>query len=314
MDKIILGKTGLEVSVLGLGSGGHSKLGKNQGKSDDNAAQVIKKAVELGVNLIDSSEVYGTESIIGSTIRDIGTDNLVISTKLAHKNQEKFKTPEEIENSLDQSLENLKIDAVDIYHVHAATIQDYPAVAEKIYPVLNRLKEKGKIKFIGITEGFSTDTDHRMITRAVQDDYWDVIMLGFNILNPCARDFILKTTQQKQIGVLCMHTVRQALINQQNLKIALQKHIKDEKIDASKINLDDPLGFLLQEEGNDSIAAAAYRFARYEPGIHSVLSGTGSVEHLETNIKNIHKGPLSSNALEKLKIIFGDLDCLNSEI
>ncbi len=312
MDKNILGKTGLEVSVIGIGGGGHSKLGLNYGKDEENAVAVIRKGIELGINLIDTSEVYNTEKPIGKAIQDFKREDIIISTKLSIWKDDKIKTPEEIEQTVDQELTDLQTDVIDIYHVHGVSIDHYPQVIEQVYPILVKMKQKGKLKYIGITEAFNGDTDHKMLTQAVKDRYWDVIMVGFNIFNPSAGKFILKETREKGIGVLGMHVVRKSFINQENLKIALKKHIKDGIIDPLKFDMDNPLGFLL--EVGESLTSAAYRFCRYEPGIHSVMSGTGSAAHLETNISDIHKSPLTGEQLAKLNDLFGDLDCLNGEL
>lgn len=313
MDYVTLGKTGLQVSVLGLGSGGHSRLGTRRQQSDDNAVRVVRAAVDAGVNLIDSSEAYGTEHLIGRVVREVGRDKLILSTKLAYAVEGRCKTPTEIERSVDQSLHHLHTDVIDIYHVHAATVEDYPQIVAKVVPVLHRLREKGKLKFIGITERFTRDPAHHMLARAVQDDYWDVVMVGFNLLNPSARNLILKTARQKQIGVLGMFAVRQALVNPENLRRVLQALVDEGYLDSAEIDVNQPLKSVLL--GDDiPLAEAAYRFCRYEPGIHSVLSGTGSTAHLAENIRAIHQPPLPPDVLARLESVFGGLNHLSGEL
>ena len=68
-----------------------------------------------------------------------------------------------------------------------------------------------KLRFIGITEGFNSDSGHDMLQRALQDDVWDVMMVGFNILNQSARERVFPTAMEKNVGILIMFAVRRAL-------------------------------------------------------------------------------------------------------
>ena len=81
MDYRPLGKTGLTVSVAGLGCGGNSRLGLGRGSSFDDCVSVVRTAVDLGVTFLDTAEAYGTEEIVGAAARSYDRDRLVISTK-----------------------------------------------------------------------------------------------------------------------------------------------------------------------------------------------------------------------------------------
>ena len=76
-----LGNTGLRVSVVGLGCGGPSRLGQRDGKSPDHSVNLVRKALDLGVNLLDTAETYGTEEIVGAALRDVPRDRVVLSAK-----------------------------------------------------------------------------------------------------------------------------------------------------------------------------------------------------------------------------------------
>src|SRR5690242_20089119 len=81
MDSITLGRSGLRVSVLGLGGGGHSRLGQRTGASEDESVALVRRALALGVTFIDTAEGYGTEAIIGTALRDVRREDVVLSTK-----------------------------------------------------------------------------------------------------------------------------------------------------------------------------------------------------------------------------------------
>src|SRR6185503_9959625 len=184
MERVTLGRTGLSVSVAGLGGGGFSQLGMGTGKTAADASALVRKALDLGINFIDTAESYKTESAIGDGLAGIKRDAYVLSTK---KNTWKDGSPvtaADIEASLDASLGKLKTDHVDVYHLHGLGLGDYDRAVTEWVPALLKMKAKGKTRWIGVTEGFEKDRAHAMLARDVADGWPDVVMVGYNILNP----------------------------------------------------------------------------------------------------------------------------------
>jgi aryl-alcohol dehydrogenase-like predicted oxidoreductase len=313
MKKVTLGRTGLEVTVMGLGAGGHSRLGKSKDKSDENAVSVVRRALELGINFFDTAEVYRTEQYIGKALRGVQRDSVVISTKLSHRTDNRVKSPKEIEDSLDKSLNKLGTGFVDIYHVHGVLPVNYKEVTEKVLPVLLKMKDKGKIRFTGITEQFNSDRNNSMLTEAVRDDCWDVMMVGFNMLNHSARKTVFKTTIKKNIGVLCMFAVRKALADYESLKTLLEKSFEDGRISREQITPGSFIETLKKLCKDTPLSDIAYRYCLHEPGIHTVLSGTGSVPHLEENVKSTDHGSLPAETLEFINKVFKGINSLSGE-
>jgi aryl-alcohol dehydrogenase-like predicted oxidoreductase len=178
---------------------------------------------------------------------------------------------------------------------------------------MEKLKAQGLIRAVGVTEAFDSDRGHAMFGRAMSGlDCWDVIMVGFNILNQSARQRVLAAAQQRDIGVLCMFAVRSALSQPALLsKIVRQLHESD-TLDGP-VDLDDPLGFATQDGAATSTMDAAYRFCRDEPGIHVVLSGTGSVEHLEANVDSLLRPPLPPAVRQRLVQLFARVDSVSGQ-
>ncbi len=310
MDYITLGRTGLKVSVLGIGCGGPSRIGQNTGNSVEESISIVKYALASGINFIDTAEVYRTEKIVGASIKNIIREDLVISTK---KSTWGKLHPDDVIKSLERSLSNLGTDYIDIYNLHGVVLQDYDYLASEILPILQDLRDQGKIRFLGITERFNPDPQHLMLQRALKDDCWDVMMVGFNILNQSARDLILEQTIKKNIGVLVMFAVRLALSRPQRLKECIDELIKNKQVNTSDIDENDPLGFLIHENGASSVVDAGYRFCRDEPGTHVILSGTGNLNHLKENIKTILKPPLPEKDVIKLREIFRKVDSISGQ-
>ncbi|KKM70907.1 hypothetical protein LCGC14_1436040, partial [marine sediment metagenome] len=99
----------------------------------------------------------------------------------------------------------------------------------------------------------------------------------------------------------------------QRLKECIDKLIETKQINASDIDKSDPLGFLIHESGASNVVDAAYRFCRYEPGTHVILSGTGNLNHLKENTKSILRPPLPEEDVIRLKEIFRKVDSISGQ-
>ena len=152
MDYTILGRTGLKVSVMGVGGGGPSRLGRSYRKTTEESVAmktkeesvaIIRQALDSGINFIDTAEKYGTEEIVGNVIKGIDRSSLVLSTKKAV-----FEgiTPEEVQKGLEESLKRLGTDYVDIYHLHGVVLKDYDYLVSEIVPAFLKMREQGKIR------------------------------------------------------------------------------------------------------------------------------------------------------------------------
>ena len=297
---------------MGLGAGGHSRLGQSTGRSEADSIAVVHRAVELGVNFFDTAEGYGTEPIMGRALSGIPRDRYILSTKKNVTSQDRRLTAAEFTQGVHACLQRLGVDYVDIFHLHGVKPHDYDYALTEIVPALQKLQAAGAVRFLGITESFGSDTQHATLSRAVHDDCWDVMMVGFNILNQTARERVFPYTQAKGIGTLFMFAVRRALTHADQLRPLLAKLVEHGQIDKDAVDLDDPLGFLTRGPSGrgvaGSLAEAAYRFCRYEPGADIVLSGTGSVAHLEENYRSLHQPPLPDAAAAQLRTTFAGVD------
>ncbi len=310
MDTTTLGRTGLTVSVMGLGGGGPSALGLRAGDGEAAAERVVRRALELGVTFIDTAECYGTEGVIGRALRDVPRDSVVLATKLSTWVNDGQVTAKDLVRSLDASLKRLATDHVDLYQLHGVSPERYEPQAAELVPAMQRERDKGKLRFIGITEGFEGDTRHRMLARALKDEVWDVVMVGFNLLNPSARRTVFPATRRKNVGTLVMFAVRKALSRPERLRELVGELLDEGRLDPAAVDRGDPLGFLL-EAGAASLPDAAYRFCRHEPGVGVTLSGTGNPEHLEANAASLSTGPLPREALDELERLFGRVDSVS---
>jgi aryl-alcohol dehydrogenase-like predicted oxidoreductase len=307
MQYTTLGRTGLSVSVAGLGSGGFSKLGLGTGQSADHAVGIIRTALDLGVNLIDTAAVYGTEDVVGTALRGVARDSVVVCTKASKPAGDAAFSADKVIASLDASLIRLGLDYVDVFQIHAVPPASYDHVRDAIVPALVREKEKGKFRFLGITETAPNDPEQVMLNRAMQDGIWDTAMVAFHMMDQVARTQVFPHTLKHRIGTLMMFAVRSIFARPEELAAAMRDLAAEGKIPAHLATADDPLGFLIHTDGASSLTDAAYRYVRHEPGADVVLFGTGSVKHLRSNIASILKPPLPENDRRKLQELFSHL-------
>jgi aryl-alcohol dehydrogenase-like predicted oxidoreductase len=311
MEQTILGRTGLRVGVMGLGAGGHSRLGQSQGKSEAESIAVVRRALELGANLIDTAEAYGTEPIVGKALKDLARDSFVLSTKKGPRDGKRLISGEEYRSAVHAGLQRIGMEYVDILHVHGVHPHEYAHVREELLPVLLQLRDEGKVRWLGITENFSSETKHEMLQMALKDNVWDVMMVGFNLLNHSARHTIFPETQAQGIGTLCMFAVRRALSNADALKELIETLVANGEINLDGYNKDAPLDFLTAPGVASSLTEAASRYCRHEPGIDVVLSGTGSIHHLEENARALQMPPLPQHALDRVNKLFAGVDTVS---
>jgi L-galactose dehydrogenase len=210
LDTVTFGRTGLRIGVAGLGCGGYSRLGQGNGATSAASIRLVHRAIDLGINFLDTAPAYGTEGIVGRAI--VGhRDRVVVSTKASARNAHGLVTPAELRHSLETSLRELGCDSVDVFHLHAVVPGDHAYCVDALVPEMQSMRDDGLLRFIGITEQFSTDPSHRLLQRVVLDGCWDTIMVGFNLLNPSASRLVLPAARAADIGIEVMFAVRRTL-------------------------------------------------------------------------------------------------------
>lgn len=313
METITLGRTGLKVSVAGLGSGGASRLGMARGLSAEQAAVVCRAALDQGITLIDTARNYGNEHVVGAALAGRRQD-VVLSSKSRLNppgvpfDSDVFLTRAQFVEAVETSLRELRTDYLDILHLHGVRPHQYDYARSEIVPAMLDLRQQGKIRFLGMTEGFGADRQHATLSRAVADGAIDVIMPGLNVLNPSALRTLLPAAHAANVGTLCMHAVRGALTRADLLSAKIEKLIASGEVSREEIAAADPVALLAAAGAEGAIADAAYRFCRHSPGIDVVLFGTGNVGHVGENILSINGPPLPEATRTALLHLFRNVE------
>ena len=310
VETVRLGRTGLQVSVAGLGCGGHSRLGMRVGRDEAHAVGIVRRALDLGVTFFDTARSYGTEPAVGKAIRG-RRDEVAVSTKAPIRRGDGLISAAQLAESLDLSLSLLGTDHVDVLHLHGMRLEHYSHCLDELLPEMRRQRDAGKVRFLGVTEVFHRDPAHLMFQQVLPDDHFDVAMVGFNLLNPSARASVLPQTGQADVGTLNMFAVRWALSHPDALAELLAGLVEAGEVDAADVDLADPLGFVRDFAGVSSVVEAAYRFCRHEPGIDVILTGTSDAAHLEDNIRAILAPPLPDGLTDRLNRMFGAVNTVS---
>jgi len=300
MQYTTLGRTGLKVSVAGLGCGGNSRIGLGAGRSEAQSIVLVREALDLGVNFLDTAAAYETERIVGKAIKGRPRASVVISTKSYAT------SAKEVIANLENSLRQLDTDYIDIFNLHGLGPAAYDKAMSEMVPLLLREKEKGKFRHLGVTETGPRDPEHNMLLRAVHEPVWEVFMLAFHMMHQNARHTLLPKMREKGVGTLCMFAVRNIFSKPGELERTMAELVAEGRVPASLAGKN-PLGFLVHEGGAESVVDAAYRFARHQHGIDVVLFGTSSVEHLRANVASLLRPPLPAADVARLHELFGAL-------
>lgn len=308
MEYATLGETDLLVSELSLGAGGASKLGLNDDRTKDEAVALVERAIDLGINTFDTAPVYGTEPVIGRALADRARDEFVISTKFSMFEDGELRPAGDLATSLEESLDRLGTEYVDVFHLHGVDPDDYRDAADRYLDPLHDLKDDGLIRAVGITETTGGDPAHEALEQAVEDDGWDVMMVGFNLINQSARNRVFDPATTKGIGIMGMIPVRRALTDAAVLRETVDDLIDRDELDPATVDREDPFGFVHDHDDVDSLIGAAYRFACHEPAIDTLLCGTGNPDHLAANVAAVERGPLPAALREAVDERFGGVE------
>jgi L-galactose dehydrogenase len=303
-----LGRTGRRVSLVSLGTGGPSRLGQGSGVAEPDAHRLVREALDLGINFIDTAAGYGeSEAILGRALKGVPHEACWIATKFSPLDGDRVKTdPADLQRSLDRSLERLGRETMDLFQLHGVIPAAYHEVMERFYPEMEKAREAGKVRFLGITERFFADPAHEMLPMALADDRFDTIMLKYGILNQAAEREVLPLAVARNVGVINMASVRVKLTDPAQRDALLADWKAAGKIPAGALPDEDPLGFLVHHDV-DSVVSAGYRFAAAPPAISTVLTGTANLHHLERNVAALLGPPLPEADVDRLRGLFGHL-------
>ncbi len=195
-----LGRTGMELSILGFGA---SSIGQEFRQVDmGEALRAVHVALDGGMNYIDTAAYYGrgmSEIMLGRLLPEIPRDRYFLSTKLGRYAPQHFDfSAKRVAESIDISLERMRIDHIDMVFCHDIEFVDTKQVFEETLPALRQQVEKGKVRFIGVS-GYPMNIFKQTIAQADVD-----VLLTYNhytLQNDMALELV-PLCQEKGIGLI----------------------------------------------------------------------------------------------------------------
>ncbi len=297
METRKLGRTNLDISVISIGGLYTSSLAGGESET----RRILQRAIELGVNAIDTAPGYAdSELTVGQAMAGLDAP-LIITTKLGGRPQP-F-DPQQIDalrESVDESLRLLGRDQIDILMIHEPDRpqqfpwwSSYDPLAGPALELMDELKTAGKIRFTGLAGTTVTE-----MTSLVRSNRFDVVLSAFNynVLFREAKQTLIPTAVANGMGIVLSSVMGQGFLTKR-----ADEQVRSQPIWLSTARQEQLLAYygLLDETGLAG-AEMCLRFAISDPDISTIPIGCKTVEHLESSVASVEKGPLPRDIMDRL--------------
>jgi aryl-alcohol dehydrogenase-like predicted oxidoreductase len=209
-----LGKTGLNVSVIGVGTW---QFGGEWGRAftQPEANAILDRARELGINLVDTAECYGdhlSEQLVGRAIKH-DREKWIVATKfghhfMGHLKREQLWSPKDVDKQLHESLRALGTDFIDLYQFHSGSNEAFDQ--DELWETLHRHVVSGKIHHIGIS--VSPNTNMHQVSRASMVGV-STIQVVYNRLDRASEAEVLPSCEEQALGILARVPLASGLLS-----------------------------------------------------------------------------------------------------
>lgn len=296
-----LGRTGLEVSELGMGG----LFVASFATALDEAKAAVRRALERGVNYVDTAPSYGnSEEVLGMALEGIPPSSYILSTKLGGRPQPfDPKNKDALRASFEESLRLLKRDHIDILMIHEPDRPgqynwwtDYDHFYGPVTDLLEEFKSEGLIRYTGL--GGTTAYE---IVPIINTGAYDVVLTAFNysLLWREALIDVIPAAKQQNMGIIVGSPLQQG---------ALARRYDDE-VNHSARWLSSPRRaqykalYAYLDEINIPLPELGLRMILSNPDVSTVLMGARSVAEVEQNVRAVEAGPLPQEILDRLQEI-----------
>ncbi|THD72176.1 MAG: aldo/keto reductase [Bradyrhizobium sp.] len=320
MQLRVFGRTGMQLSVLGFGCGAVGGFMVRGDPADQE--HVVARAIAAGVNYFDTAVQYGdgeSENNLGRVLQKLKPADVVVGTKVRVPPSEFGRIADTVTTSLEGSLARLRLDRVDIFHLHnpitkagGGSALSVAQVLDEVVPAFERLRGQGKIRFLGIT----ALGDAAAVNQAIDTRAFDSAQVVYNMLNPSAAVELPANYPAQDYGRMFDHTVA-AGVGVVGIRVlaggALSGSAERHPIAGPA---PEPIGSALSYDADvdrarrlmplvregfaASLTEAATRFALSHPAMGTILVGMATPQQFEDALAAVRKGPLPQEALDRL--------------
>jgi aryl-alcohol dehydrogenase-like predicted oxidoreductase len=285
-----LGRTDLDVSEISLGTVelglpyGIPEAGRLIQPNETDAAHLLHKALDIGINFIDTARLYGTaEEIIGRALRERRSEYFLASKvpSFAGENLPGHLLRERVVTSVEASLRLLQTEVIDVMMIHSAPVE--VIVRGEIIEVLEDVKRKGHVRWLG-TSVYGEDA----ALAAIIDNRYDCLQIAYNLLDRRPEKQILARARAAGVGIIARSVL---------LKGALTHRYKylPESLTALRRAVEQAMA--LAGVSPDGLVELAYRFVLSRQPPDTALAGASSITELEQGVAAAERGPLAANLI-----------------
>ena len=309
MKQRILGRTGIQVSELGYGAWG---IGGNQwlGGSDDESMRALRRAMELGINFIDTALAYGdghSEKLVGKVVRE-GHYRIHLASKIPPKNRlwpaqpgiaiESVFPYEYILRCTEDSLRNLRVDTLDLQQLHVWNPEWFHR--DEWRRAFEELKTAGKVRAVGVS---INDHQPDSALELVQSGLVDTVQVIYNIFDQGPEENLFPLAQKMNVGVLARVPFDEGSLTG---TITESSEFDPKEFRAFYFRGERKKQVVehvaaLERDLAGPLAEIALRFTISHPAVTTTIPGMRSVRNVERNVAAVDKGPLDGPTLEILK-------------
>ena len=317
------GRTGMQLSVLGFGCGAVGGLMVRGDPADQE--RTIARAIAAGVNYFDTAVQYGngeSEKNLGRVLQKLKPANVVVGTKVRIPSSDFGRIADAVQISLEGSLARLRLDRVDIFHLHneitvagGGSTLSARQVLDEVVPAFEQLRRQGKTRFLGITALGDTAALRQVIDARV----FDSAQVVYNMLNPSAaeplpqnypaQDYgrLFDHTQAAGVGVVGIRVLAGGALSGSSERHPIAGPAPEPIGSAMSYDADvvraGRLIPLVNEGFANSLTEAATRFALSHPAMGTILVGMATPQQFEDALAAAEKGPLPQAALDRLSAL-----------
>jgi aryl-alcohol dehydrogenase-like predicted oxidoreductase len=320
METRIFGRSGLRLSILGFGCGAVGGLMVRGSAADQDRA--IGLALDAGINYFDTAVQYGngeSETNLGRALQALKPAGVFVGTKVRLPAKDFGRIAEAVTESLDGSLTRLRMDHVDIFHLHNAITVDgggetlsAAQVLDEVVPAFEALRKAGKTRFLGITAVGDTEA----LLKVIDAEAFDSAQVSYNMLNPSAGEDLpsgypaqnygrmFDHTRKAGVGVVGIRVIAGGALSGSHERHAIASPPPEPIGTAASYDADVArarrLMPLVTEGFAGSLPEAAIRFAMTHPAMGTILVGMATVDEFDGALAAVRKGPLPPAALARL--------------
>lgn len=288
-----LGETGLEVSIIGFGA---SPLGHEFGAIDPEAGRrAVHSALDQGINYFDVAPYYGrtlAETRLGEALLGYRS-NVVLATKMGRYDLDQFDfSADRVASSVEDSLSRLQTDYIDIIQIHDIEFGQREQIIQEMLPAMHRLKQTGKVRFVGIT-GYPL----HLLKDVAEVAEVDTILsyCHYNLLDRSLADELAPVARRRGIGLINASPLHMGLLTEQG---APDWHPAPRKV----LEVGRQIVRYCRRHGVN-IARLAMQFALQYDGVATTLVGMSSVEQVAMNVAAVGVPPDPKLLAEVKKMI-----------